>query len=164
MPFRSKRAHPYVYTDDEVRVLLKAALGLSPNDALRKWTYHSLFGLLAVSGLRLSEALSLRRNDVDLKDAALTVRGTKFGKCCLVPSTVRPERRMQGNSRGGTSTSKADRLLIFSLLPNTRLDKNNVGETFRALCRQTGLRGEFDSRGPRLHDFRRRFAIRSLLH
>jgi hypothetical protein len=44
-----------LYIDDEVRVLLKAALGLSPNDALRKWTYHGLLGLLAVSGLRLSE-------------------------------------------------------------------------------------------------------------
>jgi len=57
LPFRSKRARPYLYTDDEVRTLLKASLGLSPNNPLRKWTYHGLLGLLAVSGLRLSEVL-----------------------------------------------------------------------------------------------------------
>jgi integrase len=74
-----------LYTDDEVRMLLKASLGLSPNNPLRKWTYHGLLGLLAVSGLRISEVLSLRLSDVDLQNAVLTVRGTKFGKCRLVP-------------------------------------------------------------------------------
>lgn len=80
LPFRSKRARPYLYTDDEVRTLLAASLGLSPSNPLRKWTYHGLLRLLAVSGLRLSEILSLRLSDVDLQNAVLTVRGTKFGK------------------------------------------------------------------------------------
>jgi len=46
LPFRSRRAQPYLYTDDEIRLLLKASLGLSPTDALRRWTYYSLLGLL----------------------------------------------------------------------------------------------------------------------
>jgi integrase len=52
---------------------------------LRPWVYHSLLGLLSVSGLRLSEARNLKLEDVDLKTAVLTIRGTKFGKTRLVP-------------------------------------------------------------------------------
>lgn len=66
LPFLPKRAQPYLYTDAEIRRLLDAALGLSPEDALRRWVYYSLIGLLAVSGLRIEEALDLRLVDVDL--------------------------------------------------------------------------------------------------
>src|SRR6266481_9223593 len=52
---------------------------------LRPWTYHCLFGLLSVSGLRLGEARSLKLQDLDLKAAVLTIRSSKFGKCRLVP-------------------------------------------------------------------------------
>ena len=55
--------------------------------ALRRWTYHCLFGLLTVTGLRLSEALTLGREDVDLDAGILTIRNTKFGKS--VKSAVR---------------------------------------------------------------------------
>jgi integrase len=73
--------------------LLAAALNLSPRNALstlapeglRHWTYHCLFGLLAVGGLRISEALKLERQDVDLNEGILT-RQTKFGKTRLVVS------------------------------------------------------------------------------
>jgi integrase len=155
-----------LYTDDEVRMLLKASLSLSLNNPLRKWTYHGLLGLLAVSGLRLSEVLSLRLSDVNLQNAVLTVRGTKFGKCRLVPlhdSTRRVLSRYKSRRdqylRGQPASD-----FFFITQRGTRLEKNNVRRTFHALSRQMGLRGEFDSRGPRLHDFRHRFAIRTLLH
>jgi integrase len=61
-----RRAKPYLYTDDEVQRLLSAALALPPAGGLRRWTYYCLFGLLAVTGLRVSEALRLRREDADL--------------------------------------------------------------------------------------------------
>ena len=64
-----KRAKPYVYSDAEIDALLKAALALPPEDGLRRWTYHTLFGLIAVTGMRISEAMGLERDDVDL-DAA----------------------------------------------------------------------------------------------
>ena len=50
-----KRAKPYVYSDSEINALLAAALALPPEDGLRRWTYHTLFGLIAVTGMRLSE-------------------------------------------------------------------------------------------------------------
>jgi integrase len=75
-----KRAKPYVYGDAEINALLTAALALSPKDGLRRWTYHILFGLIAVIGMRLSEAMGLECRDVDLDAGMLTIRLTKFGK------------------------------------------------------------------------------------
>jgi integrase len=48
-----KRAKPYVYSDAEIDALLTAALALPPEDGLRRWTYHTLFGLIAVTGMRI---------------------------------------------------------------------------------------------------------------
>jgi len=82
---RPKRAKPYIYSDAEIDALLAAALALQPANALRRWTYYCLFGLYAVTGMRLSEAINLERDDVDLEEGILTVRRTKFGKSRLVP-------------------------------------------------------------------------------
>jgi integrase/recombinase XerD len=88
LPFQPKRARPYLYSDDEIRSLLRATLDMPCRyelSELRPWTYHCLFGLLSVSGLRLGEARNLELQDVDLKAAVLTIRSTKFGKSRLVP-------------------------------------------------------------------------------
>jgi hypothetical protein len=77
---RLKRAKPYIYSDAEIDRLLAAALALPPADGLRRWTYHHLFGPIAVTGMRLSEAINLQRDDVDLEEGVLTVQQTKFGK------------------------------------------------------------------------------------
>ena len=65
LPFRPQRARPYLYSEQEIQKLLTAALKLSPRQGLRPQTYHCLFGLLAVAGLRISEVLKLERPDVD---------------------------------------------------------------------------------------------------
>jgi integrase len=80
-----RRAKPYVYSDAEINALLSAALALPPVGGLRRWTYHYLFGLIAVTGMRLSEAIGLQRDDVELTNGVLTVRQSKFGKSRLVP-------------------------------------------------------------------------------
>src|SRR5262249_38560425 len=79
------RPKPYIYNDGEINALLAAALALPPTDGLRCWTYHHLFGLIVVTGMRLSEAMGLQRSDVDLEQGVLTVRQTKFGKSRLLP-------------------------------------------------------------------------------
>jgi len=165
LPFQPKRARPYLYTYDEICALLKASLDLSPNDALRKWTYHGLLGLLAVSGLRMGEALSLRLNDVDLQNAVLAVHGTKFGKSRLVPLHISTRRMLSAYKArrnryiGGQPASD----YFFISKRGTRLDGAEVRRTFYVLSRQTGLRGESASHGPRLHDFRHRFAVQTLV-
>jgi integrase len=83
LPFRPRRARPYLYSEREIQKLLAAALKLSPSQGLRPRTYYCLFGLLAVAGLRIGEALKLEQPDVDLGEGILTIRQTKFGKTRL---------------------------------------------------------------------------------
>jgi integrase len=159
-----KRARPYVYSDAEIDALLTAALALPPENGLRRWTYHTLFGLFAVTGMRMSEAIGLERDDVDLDAGVLTVRLTKFGKSRLVPlhpatcTALRryAERRHARLGSRGSST-------FFVGERGGRLLPEHVGRVFRCVSREVGLRSYGDRTGPRIHDFRHRFAIRTLL-
>ena len=85
LPFRPPRARPYFYSMFEIQKLLKAAKARPSVDPLRPWTYYCLFGLLAVTGLRLGEALHLQTENMDWSEGILTIKGAKFGKSRLVP-------------------------------------------------------------------------------
>jgi integrase/recombinase XerD len=169
LPFHPRRARPYLYSEEEIGRLLRAALDMRyrfERGALRPWVFHGLFGLLSVSGLRLGEAINLELRDVDLLRAVLTIRGAKCGKDRLVPlhaSTCKVlERYLVRRSRHW-----ADRLVssyLFVSSRGNRLDGAEVHRTFYALSRQIGLRGASDSHGPRLHDMRHRFATNTLVH
>jgi integrase/recombinase XerD len=165
LPFRPKRAQPYLYTDAEVRRLLRAALGLSPEDALRRWVYYILIGLLAVSGLRIEEALDLRLADVDLDAGVLMIRRAKFGQSRLVPLHPSSQKRLLAY-RERRNHHLAGREVADFFLVNRRgerMDSSNVRYTFYGLSRRTGLRRPGNNRGPRLHDFRHRFAASTLI-
>lgn len=164
MPYRPKRARPYLYSNREIRDLLRAALRL-PRCGIRPWTYYCLFGLLSVSGLRVGEAQNLRLEDLDLKAGILTIRNAKFGKDRLVPlhpSTRRVlsrylVRRQRLWARGASSD------YLFVSGRGHRLDGSDIRRTFYRLSRQIGLRAPCQRHGPRLHDMRHRFASRTLL-
>jgi integrase len=169
LPDHYRRKSPYRYTDGQVMRLMEAAKRLPSTvrstTGLRAKTYATLFGLLSVTGMRISEALALNREDVDLTQGILTVRSTKFGKSRLVPvspstqqaledyvhfrNRVYPRRKTQSffvDERGG------------------RLGYWGVLRTFTRLSREIGLRGPQDRFGPRMHDFRHRFAVGTLVH
>jgi integrase/recombinase XerD len=163
LPYRPKRARPYVYSNEEIRRLLRAALMLS--GALRPWTYYCLFGLLSVSGLRLGEARNLELKDVDLRAGVLTIRGTKFGKSRLVPlhgSTCRVLADYLARRKRHWASRPVSSYVFVSNWGN-RLDGGEIHRTFYTISRQVGLRGVTDSYGPRLHDLRHRFAVMTLL-
>lgn len=80
-----RRLAPHIYTEQEICDLLDVAGRLTPQGGLRPATYRTLFGLIAAAGLRLSEALRLRDEDVDLRGATLTVHQTKFNKSRCLP-------------------------------------------------------------------------------
>ena len=165
LPFRYQRSTPHIYCDNEIQQLLKAANNLPPLRGLRRWTYHCLFGLMAVTGLRISEAITLNREDVDLKQGLLTIRLTKFGKSRLVPihsSTITKLKQythQRDNLYPRPSTSR-----FFLSNRGTPLTDCMVRQTFVKLSCQLGLRKASDSFGPRLHDLRHRFAVTTLLH
>ena len=168
LPYRPKRARPYLYSEKEIRSLLRAALRMSchfERGKLRPWIYYCLFGLLNVSGLRLGEARNLELQDVDLKAAVLTIRGAKFGKTRLVPlhaSTGTVLAKYLARRRRHWAGRAVSSYLFVSSLGN-RLDSGDIHRTFYTLSRQIGLRGPSDSRGPRLHDMRHRFATNTLV-
>lgn len=165
LPFRPARAHPYLYSIDEVQRLLDAALQLSPHMGLRRWTFYSLLGLLCVTGLRTGEALRLKLDDVDLDSGVLTVRGTKFGKSRLVPIHASTRDVLASyRTRRASLLGDCDLDHFFVTRTGHQLDGGDVHRTFYHLSRQIGLRGMNDSHGPRLHDFRHRFAVETLLN
>jgi integrase len=159
-----RRAKPYLYTDEEIRKLLTAALELPPADGLRRWTFHCLFGLLAVTGLRVGEALRLRREDTDLHHGVLTIRDTKFGKSRLVPvhATTR-EALLRYAARRDEHPDRQSSPYFFVTERGRRLLIQYVHPVFWKLSRQIGLRGLGDHTGPRLHDLRHRFAVQALV-
>ncbi len=164
LPYRPPRAQPYFYSDHEIRTLLNAAKTRPSIDPLRPWTYHCLFGLLAVTGLRLGEALNLRPGDMDWSEGILTIRGAKFGKSRLVPlhTSTRKVLADYAKRRDERFGVRAEGYFLVNLNGN-RLDKGEVHRAFYILSRQIGLRAADASRGPRLHDLRHRFAVQTLL-
>ncbi len=168
LPFQPKRARPYLYSEEEIRSLLHAALKMPyrfERGKLRPWIYYCLFGLLNVSGLRLGEARNLELQDVDLKAGVLTIRGAKFGKTRLVPlhaSTCTVLADYLARRRRHWAGRAVSSYLFVSSRGN-RLDAGDIHRTFYALSRQIGLRGPSDSHGPRLHDMRHRFATNTLV-
>jgi len=169
LPFQPKRARPYLYSEDEIRRLLRAALTMPcryQRGALRPWVYHGLFGLLSVSGLRLGEARNLELQDVDLEAAVLRIRGAKFGKDRLVPlhaSTCKVLADYIARRQRHWAGRPVSAHLFVSSWGN-RLDVGQIHRAFYAVSREIGLRGASESHGPRLHDMRHRFATNTLVH
>ncbi|MGA9670663.1 MAG: tyrosine-type recombinase/integrase [Terracidiphilus sp.] len=168
LPFQPKRARPFLYSDDNIQNLLRAALQMEcryERGKLRPWAYYCLFGLLSVSGLRLGEACNLEFQDVDLKTAVLTIRGAKFGKDRLVPlhrSTCAVLAKYIAKRQRHWKGRAVSSYLFVSSWGN-HLDTGDVHRTFYMLSKQIGLRGPTDKHGPRIHDLRHRFATMTLL-
>jgi len=161
---RITRKPPYIYSDREIGILLAAAARLPSTTGLRAQTYATLLGLLAVAGLRISEAVGLERADVDLVEGSLHVRRTKFGKSRLVPVHASTRQAL------ADYVDFRDRIWrrpitarFFVGEHGGQLTVNIVEKTFVRVSKQVGLRGPGDSHGPRLHDLRHRFAVRVLL-
>jgi integrase/recombinase XerD len=164
LPFRAQRARPYLYTEQEIQRLLAAAKQLSSVSGLRPWTYHCLFGLLAVSGLRISEAIKLERQDVDFNQGLLTIRQTKFNKSRLIPLHISTREVLAEYAQRRDQLLPTQSSQCFLLNDHGRsLESSAVRRTFYDLSRQIGLRGPVDHTGPRLHDFRHRFALNTLI-
>jgi integrase len=159
---RTRRAVPYLYTDHEIWALMAATDRL--RGQLRRATYRTLIGLLAVTGMRVGEAIRLDRADLELAAGVVTVRDSKFGKSRelpLHPTTVTAVRQYLRTRDAHQHAAVSDALLISPA--GTRLIYCNVHATFRQLRAGAGLTARSSACRPRLHDLRHRFAVQTLL-
>jgi integrase len=158
-----RRLPPHVYAEVEVLAILREAARLVPTDGLRPASVATLLGLLACTGMRVSEALALRRGDVDLGDSLVTVRLTKFRKSRLVPlhpSAVRALRRYAAlRDLGAPGSESAAFFVIDGGVP---LTYSKVRTAFRRIRIRLGWEHGHDGQ-PRVHDLRHTFACRRLL-
>jgi integrase/recombinase XerD len=164
LPFRPAHPRPYLYTDDEIGHLLAAADQLPSRRGLRPVTYRCLLSLLIVTGLRISEARHLSPDDIDWTEGVLTIRGTKFGKSRLVPLHPSSLAALADYARRRAQLLDGRTAAGFFISDRGKpLHPSVIYQTFYRLSRQTGLRSPGVSHGPRLHDFRHRFALRTLV-
>jgi len=167
IPIKRHRPRPYIYSDNEVAALVAHAAKLPSRYGLRGWSCSTLFGLIAVTGLRINEALKLDDDDIDLDAGVITIKRGKNGKARYVPiarstmealATYRAARtRLLGNSAGA----------FFRLDDDQRLSEWSARYNFALVSQQLGLRkGERFCRhghGPRIHDLRHTFAVRTIM-
>lgn len=163
LPAQPQRAQPYIFSDEEILALVRGAAALGPTAGLRSHTYATLFGLLAVTGMRIGEILALDRDDVDLQHAVLTVTKGKFNKTRLIPLHESTARKLRAYLRRRNS-SPAKTSAFFVSECGARLNRCAVRRIFIRVSCLIGLREATDSHGPRLHDLRHTFAVRTLIN
>lgn len=156
---RYRRQPPRLLNDAEIRMLMEAALRLTPAGSITPDTVHCIIGLIAATGLRRAEVCGLRFGDIT--PDGLVIRETKFRKSRLVPLSASADQAFQRyldirKRLGGAGDH------VFVLSRGGPIHPQTLTGMFAKLTRTTGLRGEYGEHGPRLHDLRHRFAVRSL--
>lgn len=167
LPDRYARQRPYIYSDTEIASIIAAGKTLPSIYGLRALTCATLFGLIAVTGLRISEALALDDDDLDTGNAVLRVRRGKLGRERLLPLDPSVVARLCAYS------AERDRLLgtaapaLFVTEKGTRLTDCCARYNFAQACQRIGLRSHQlygrHGRGPRIHDLRHSFAVRTMI-
>ena len=155
--FRRRIAH--LYSAHDITRLIDAALQLKPQGSIRPITYATLFALLASTGLRISEALALTVSDITTD--GLLIRDTKFRKSRLVPLHPTTRNGLDRYLSARAQLAPLDAVLFISQ-QGKPLPHSTVNGVFLKLARAIGLRKGPGHRGPRLHDLRHTFAVRSL--
>lgn len=168
LPCRYHRNPPYIYSDEEIEKIVRSARNLPSAVGLKGLTYATLFGLLATTGMRISEVLALDREDVDLKERIVIIRKSKFRKSRLLPLHISTSDILENYAK------RRDRIIprpksvsFFVSEQGTRPTQGTTRDNFAKISREIGLREKIEGRrvgsGPRLHDMRHRFAARTLV-
>ena len=162
LPQRPLRASPYLYSPDEIAALIEASACLGT--PLRRATFATLIGLLAVTGLRIGEAIGLDRDDVEASTGVLTVQHGKFDKQrqVLLHPTSNAALDQYAALRDRMAPPGPTRALFVSNA-NTRLLYSNVHATWKRILAHAGLRPRSGSCRPRIHDVRHSFAVAAML-
>jgi integrase/recombinase XerD len=153
------RTLPYIYSPDEIVQIIRATSHLRESYPLRRQVYATLIGLIAATGLRISEALGLRFHDV-LPNGVLQIRRSKFGKSRLLPLHPTAANALDCYLEARRRLSVTDDHVFLSMR-NRRIAYRTANYTFRRMCRIARVAPD-RKRPPRIHDLRHTFATRAL--
>jgi integrase len=157
-----RRVPVHIYTPREIGALLGAAQRLPPQASLRWRTFDTLLGLLACTGLRVSEALQLQLQDWEPTEAVLTIREAKFGRSRYVPLAPSASIAFKSYLQARAKTfPKCNTSRIFLNGQGQPLTYRQTRNTFVTLRGQLGWQHKRPR--PRLHDLRHTFAVECLL-
>lgn len=168
LPRRYQRPAPYIYSTQEIETIVSTAASLPSDSGLRGFTFSTVFGLLAVTGMRVGEAAALNRDDVDLQEGVLTIRAGKLGKSRLVPihATTTDALRRYSEKRDAI-LPRVSTPAFFVSERCRRVSAWSAEDNFVSVSHIIGLRPPAvdgrRGRGPRLHDLRHRFAVSALI-
>ncbi len=168
LPGRTARSRPFIYSESETASIIAEANELPSVYGLRGLTCSTLFALISVTGLRISEALGLDSTDLDIEDGVLRVRRGKLGKERLLP--------LDPTVVGQLVNYAAERNRLLGRVPDaffvscrgTRMGACCARYNFAHTCQRIGLRVHQQysrhGRGPRIHDLRHTFAVRTMIN
>lgn len=168
LPRRYQRPAPYIYSDVEVARIVSAAAELPSHRGLRGLTFSTVFGLLAVTGMRIGEVVALDRDDVDLQAGNLNVREGKLGKHRFVPIHATTQQALVHYAARRDAILPGVKVASFFVSERgRRVTAFSAWDNFVKVTRQIGLRPpapeDRRGRGPRQHDLRHRFAVATLI-
>lgn len=158
-----RRLTPHIFTDAEIRALLAACADLHPPGGLRGICCATLFGLIASTGLRTSEATGLQRPDVDLERGLLHIRNAKFSKSRWVPlhptATQALQRYVQQRDRDPLAATTEAFFIFDGGRPATT---SGLEYAFKLLRQRLQWRARGGHPVPRIADLRHTFTCRNL--
>jgi integrase/recombinase XerD len=159
-PARRHRPTPYIWSQADICRLLEEARQLLPR--LRGATNEALFGLLAASGMRVGEAVALKREEVDLEAGVITIHQAKFDRSRLVPlhrSSSEALGRYAGERDQLCPKPRSDTFFVSST--GASLHRSDVSKTLRKITIAMGIRTA--KVRPRVHDLRHSLAVRTIV-
>jgi integrase len=168
IPAHIRRPRPYIYSDEEIRMIVETASTLTTRTGIRPLTYSIFFGLIAVTGMRISEAVALNVADVDLENGVVAVRKGKLNKERLLPVSESTTERLVAYAAERDRLNEKQPTAFFISDHGQRLDDCAARYNFAVVCQRIGLRPPQKffryGHGPRIHDLRHTFAVRTLLN
>lgn len=168
IPSRVRRSPPYIYSDAEIARVIDEAAKLPSTYGLRALTFSTLFGLIAVTGLRINEALALDTDDVDADEGVLTICYGKLGKARLVPLEMSVVERLTVYIAERDRIIGKARQALFVQETGERISDCSARHNFASVSQRIGLREPErfgrHGRGPQIHDLRHSFAARTIIN
>lgn len=158
---RLRRSRPFIYTKEQIARIVSTAALLPSDYGLRGSSCATLLGLIAATGLRISEAIGLDDCDVNLDEAVLTVRRGKNKKSRFLPITTSTTERLGVYRQARNRFGNCDQPSFFQFENGHRPGDCGLRYNFAQICQKIGLRKtqEFKKHGlgPRIHDLRHTF-------